>query len=506
MLTTSHQWENCSHSKRWWAEITSIGPHFGYFPQPKKSWLIVKDELLDVAKELFRETNIQISKDGERHLGAVIGSEDFKKQYCEQMIKKWSDELTLLTEIAVTQPQAAYTCFVSGYQHRFSYFIRTIPKMEEYLQPIEDIIRHQFIPAITGGKVVNDLERSSLSLPPNMGGLGLKNVCEIAPIEHENSKQFTKQLQHQILNLPPQNADEVKTVSKIKAEKLQRNRAKQDEVKANMSDEQKRNHESNCMVGASNWLTNLPIKELGYDLNKQQFQDALRIRYNWNLQRLPNECVCGSRFDVSHALSCKKGGFVTLRHNEIRDITAALLDEVCHNVRNEPSLITLDGEEMRHKTANRSDEARLDISATGFWTLGQRAFFDIRVFDLSARRYKGLELSKCFKRNEEEKKRHYNERVNLVEYGTFSPLVFSTNGGMARECHTFYKRLSGMLAEKRGVSTHQTTSFLRSKISFSLLKSALLCIRGSRSVWSKENMNINDIELSNSLSRIVSNE
>jgi len=120
------------------------------------------------------------------------------------MIKqKWSDELTLLTEIAVTQPQAAYTCFVSGYQHRFSYFIRTIPKMEEYLQPIKDIIRHQFIPAITGGKVVNDLERSSLSLPPNMRGLGLKNVCEIAPIEHENSKQFTKQLQHQILNLPP---------------------------------------------------------------------------------------------------------------------------------------------------------------------------------------------------------------------------------------------------------------------------------------------------------------
>jgi len=84
--------------------------------------------------------------------------------------------------------------------------------------------------------------------------------------------------------------------------------------------------------------------------------------------------------------------------------------------------------------------------------LGSGPLADIRVFDLSARRYKGLQLSKCFKRNEEEKKRHYNERVNLVEYGTFSPLVFSTNGGMARECHTFYKRLSGMLAEKRGVN------------------------------------------------------
>ena len=144
------------------------------------------------------------------------------------MVQKWSEELTLLSEIAVTQPQAAYTCFVSGYQHRFSYFIRTISQMEEYLQPIEDIIRHQLIPAITGGKVVNDLERNILSLPPSMGGLGLKNVVELAPFEHNNSKRFTNQLQHQILNRePPQGNEVAKTIiAAIKAEKTQRNREK----------------------------------------------------------------------------------------------------------------------------------------------------------------------------------------------------------------------------------------------------------------------------------------
>ena len=198
---------------------------------------------------------------------------------------------------------------------------------------------------------------------------------------------------------------------------------------------------------------------------------------------------------------------MTLRHNEIRDITSKLLDEVCVNVRNEPNLLDLNGDEqMQHRTANRSKEARLDISATGFWTPGQRAFFDIRVFDLDARRYRGLELSKCFRRNEEEKKRHYNERVNIVEYGTFSPLVFSTNGGMGRECGIFYKRLSGMIAEKRGVSLQQSTKFIRSKISFSLLRSTLLCIRDSRSLWSREPQSLNDIELSNSLSRVVSDD
>ena len=141
----------------------------------------------------------------------------------------------------------------------------------------------------------------------------------------------------------------------------------------------KRIHEANCCIGASNSLTSLPIRDQGYDLNKEQFQDALRIRYDWSIPRLPNECVCGNRFDISHALSCKKGGYITLGHNEVRDITAKLLDEVCFNVRNEPRLITLEGEELTHKTANTTEGARLDISATGFWTPGQRAFFDISI-------------------------------------------------------------------------------------------------------------------------------
>ena len=74
---------------------------------------------------------------------------------------------------------------------------------------------------------MNDLERNLLSLPPRMGGLGLKNVCENAPIEHENLKHFTKHLQNQILNLPPPNDTEIKTKSTIKTEKSRRNREKQ---------------------------------------------------------------------------------------------------------------------------------------------------------------------------------------------------------------------------------------------------------------------------------------
>ena len=85
---------------------------------------------------------------------------------------------------------------------------------------------------------------------------------------------------------------------------------------------------------------------------------------------------------MSHALSCKTRGFVTLRHNEVRKITASLLNEVCNDVKIEPMLAELDREQIREVTGNRRREARLDVSAISFWVTGQRVFFDLRVFDL----------------------------------------------------------------------------------------------------------------------------
>ena len=83
-----------------------------------------------------------------------------------------------------------------------------------------------------------------------------------------------------------------------------------------------------------------------------------------------------------HALSCKKGGFISLRCNEVRNVTAQLLSEVCKDVKIEPTLIQLNGENLEERTANTSDEARLDVSALGFWPPGKRVFCEVRVFAL----------------------------------------------------------------------------------------------------------------------------
>ena len=76
----------------------------------------------------------------------------------------------------------------------------------------------------------------------------------------------------------------------------------------------------------------------------------------------------------NHSMICRKGGFPTLRHNEVRDITADLLKEVCHNVDIELALQPLSGETFRYATAKVESESRVDISARKVWRTGERAF------------------------------------------------------------------------------------------------------------------------------------
>ena len=70
---------------------------------------------------------------------------------------------------------------------------------------------------------------------------------------------------------------------------------------------------------------------------------------------------------MEHAFTCPCGGFPSIRHNEVRDLTASLLSEVCSNVGVEPALQPLDGEPLQFATTNSEDGARLDVVARDFW-------------------------------------------------------------------------------------------------------------------------------------------
>jgi len=176
-------------------------------------------------------------------------------------------------------------------------------------------------------------------------------------------------------------------------------------------------------------------------------------------------------------LGCPCGGFPSIRHNELRDITAGVLTEVCHSVGAEPTLQPLTGEQLSYRSANVEDGARLDVVAEGFWDRRQGAYFDVKVFNPLAPTYISMSLPQCYRWAELNKRRMYEERIREIEHGSFTPLVFSCSGGMGPSATIMYKRLASLISEKSSQPYSMTLYWLRCKLSFSLLRSAITCLR-----------------------------
>ena len=233
--------------------------------------------------------------------------------------------------------------------------------------------------------------------------------------------------------------------------------------------------------GSSSWLTALPLTEHGFVLHKGAFRDALCLRYGWRPPLLRSSCVCGKRFTVEHALGCPCGGFPSIRHNEFRDITAELLTEVCHSVGVEPTLQPLTGEQLSYRYL-----LILRMEPTWMWLLRGFGIID-RNLTLMLRfstpwlllMVLHTSLSQCYicRWAELEKRRMYEERIQQIEHGSFTPLVFSCSGGIGPLATIVYKRLASLISEKSSQTYSMTLYWLRCKLSFSLLHSTITCLR-----------------------------
>ena len=471
---------------QWWKTLNVVGPAFGYFVNPSKTWLLTKTEHLARAKTLFQDTDVNITTQGRPYLGAPQGSTEYIESFVSDKVNCWIEMIESLSEIAKSQPHAALAAYIHGLVHKFSFLFRTTPNIEQFLRPLEECIRAKFIPSVCGRTAPNDLERDLLGLPPRLGRIGIANPAPQSARVFSSSFQTTLPLVDLIQKQCPEYP-----LSCIEAQL----KAKRD-ARQQCQDLDKRQAQSirSCAPthlqraielaqekGASSWLTTVPLKEHKFVLHKRALHDALALRYGWSLRGVPTHCACGAQFSVEHELSCPKGGFTIQRHNEVRDLTANILSEVCHNVCTEPSLQPLTGEQLTGTSAITDNAARLDIAADGFWGgRHERAFFDVRIFNPLARS-NNQPIQACYRKHENEKKRAYEQRVREIEHGSFTPLVLSASGGMGCAASVFYKRLASKLAEKTDSPYSTTLAWLRSTLSFALLRSAIQSIRGTRS-------------------------
>ena len=177
--------------------------------------------------------------------------------------------------MAKIQPQAAYSAYMFGFKHKFTFFLRTVPAISHYLFPIEETLRSRFIPPITGGHICSDMERALLALPVKFDGLGLQNLYEVANTELLNSKEITRGVFENVIT---QNKDfqidseKTKTIkNKLKRRKISNYKIKLEELRNSMNEK----------------------------MNKQQFWDSIRLQYGWPIPALPVSKPCRARREDS---------------------------------------------------------------------------------------------------------------------------------------------------------------------------------------------------------------
>ena len=129
--------------RRSWDELERIGPGYGYLPNARKTVLIVNKQFVEEAKARFGNAGVIITTEGQRHLGAVVGSQCFREQYVKELVEGWVKEVETLAEYAASE----YTSGATSNMYK----------------PLEDSIRNKLIPALTG-QSCSDLERESCSL------------------------------------------------------------------------------------------------------------------------------------------------------------------------------------------------------------------------------------------------------------------------------------------------------------------------------------------------------
>ena len=359
----------------------------------------------------------------------------------------------------------------------------------------------KLIPAILG-RQVNDLERKLFSLPARYGGLGIFNPDETSDFSFANSKELSAPLveliveQDRSLNPSEMKArqKQIRQIQKKKTEK--RHEDTLDEVKSVASDGLNLCIKIAVEDMASSWVTARPMFSHSTVMHKGDFRDAIYLRYGMTPPNLPSKCGCQAKFTVQHAMECMLGGFRGLLHNEVTHVIHdAMKDAGYKDVGLEPQLQALEGESFKLKSANKSDEARSDIKVLSFWSRMRRAFFDTTAFSPYTNHHKTRNLKSLYRADELRKMREYKDRIMNVEHADFTPLVFCTAGGMGPQASVTVKRIAERLSEKKELPRSVVSGWLKCKISFALLRSSIVCLRGTRPYRPKKQDNQNEVHI-----------
>ena len=98
--------------REWWETLNTFNPDFRYFPNTKRYWIIPKADNEARIKEVFKDTVVNVTVQGQKHLSA---------EYVSGKVTNWISKVTKLAEFAFSQPQACYAAYTFGLKHSWTY-------------------------------------------------------------------------------------------------------------------------------------------------------------------------------------------------------------------------------------------------------------------------------------------------------------------------------------------------------------------------------------------------
>uniref|UniRef100_A0A1X7UZP3 Uncharacterized protein n=1 Tax=Amphimedon queenslandica TaxID=400682 RepID=A0A1X7UZP3_AMPQE len=123
-----------------------------------------------------------------------------------------------------------------------------------------------------------------------------------------------------------------------------------------------------------------------------------------------------------------------------------------------------------------------DLAVRGAWTPQTEALFDIRVVDTDAQSYLSKSPPDVLVQAEREKKAKHQSACE-ERRAIFTPLCISVDGLMGKEATCFVKRIGDGLSSKWNKPYSEVVCWLRTRLSFAIIRASILCLGGARSKW-----------------------
>ena len=478
--------------------MTDMGRNYGYIPNASKCILVVPDGRKEEADQFFNQLhhlNFTITT-GARYLGGFVGSKSACNDYVSAKVEGWIDGVERLAMVAnKNEPHAAYTGLTKSLLHQWTYLQRVIADSGPLFEKLESAIATKFIPAIFGEATeLDDTIRGITALPTKYCGIGLPNPVTNSTVNYETSTLALSHLSAAIQGKIPFHLVDHETVCTTSRSAYIARRKDLNEIALSdlldalpLTDGKaliRRTINRGRHTGI--WLSTIPSNLNGNFLGKQEWEDAIRMRYGLTPLNLPEFCDgCGKKFTFDHAMNCKHGGVIHRRHDalkyELMNIAAMATRESA--VGAEPLINPGSLTALRSNSDSNNDtvssEDRGDIIVRSLWGNQHDGIIDVRLTNTDAPGYGNRDPMKVLQSAAKSKKTKYLDAC-FQQRRSFTPFVVSTDGMLEKEAKALLKTLSMMLAEKWQKPYSVVAGIVRSKIGIAIVRATNQCLRSPR--------------------------